>query len=65
MEAREESIIFPELTGLCSSLGCVHAIAYFCFTDKIIKYAATVETEDVVPQFRMERPVAEYYLKCL
>ncbi|MFT4651687.1 MAG: hypothetical protein ACI8YN_000390 [Porticoccaceae bacterium] len=29
------------------------------------KYADTVETEDVLQKFRMERRVADYYLKYL
>lgn len=57
MEVREESIIFSELAELCSSPGYVHVIAFLCFRDNTIKYADTVETEDVLQQFSMERLV--------
>ena len=56
-EVREESIIFSELAELCSPPGYVHAIAYLCFRDNTIKYSDTVETEDVLQQFSMERLV--------
>jgi hypothetical protein len=49
---RKESEIFSELSDLCLSPSYVHAIAYFCFRDNTIKYAAdSITPDDVLQQF--------------
>lgn len=55
--ARNESEIFSELAMLCIKPGYVHAIAYFCFRDNTIKYSGTMNTDDVLQQFSMDRLV--------
>lgn len=54
---RTEQEIFDELEELCKSPGYVHAIAYFCFRDNIIRYTGDMDVEDVLQQFSMERLV--------
>jgi len=54
---RSEQEIFDELEKLCKSPGYVHAIAYFCFRDNVIRYAGELEVDDVLLQFSMERLV--------
>ena len=55
--SRSESEIFSELAMLCVEPGYVHAIAYLCFRDNIIKYSGTMTTDDVLQQFSMDRLV--------
>ncbi|MEP1383093.1 MAG: SEC-C metal-binding domain-containing protein, partial [Paraglaciecola sp.] len=54
---RTEQEIFNELEKLCKSSGYVHAIAYFCFRDNIIRYSGEMDVDDVLQQFTMERLV--------
>lgn len=35
---RTEREIFSELETLCADPGYIHAVAYFCFRDNLIKY---------------------------
>ncbi len=46
-QVRDEPRIFEELASLCISPGYVHAIAYLCFRDNIIRYADEVTPEDM------------------
>lgn len=53
---RNEPEIFKELEQLCSSPGYIHAIAYFCFRDNVIKYSLGKATsEDFLQQSSMEK----------
>lgn len=45
-EARTEAEIFEDLQKLCRSPGYIHAIAYFCWRDNLIKFAGKQITED-------------------
>ncbi|TJV70068.1 MAG: prepilin peptidase [Mesorhizobium sp.] len=47
-EARNEAEIFEELQKLCHSPGYIHAIAYFCWRDNLIRFAGDQITEDDV-----------------
>ncbi len=39
IDARPEAEIFDDLRALCTSPGFIHAIAYFCWRDNLIRYA--------------------------
>ncbi|MGB2926611.1 MAG: SEC-C metal-binding domain-containing protein [Limnothrix sp.] len=52
---RKESDIFAELAEVCTSQGYVHAIAYLCFRDNTIKYADTMNSNDLLQQFYKNR----------
>ena len=54
---RTESEIFADLSEICASPGYLHAIAYFCFRDNIIRYGDVMTPEDVLEQFGMDRLV--------
>lgn len=56
IEARDEDEIFKELQALCNSPGFIHAIAYFCWRDNLIKYSSDKVTEsDVKHQYSHEK----------
>jgi hypothetical protein len=44
---RSEQAIFDELATLCSSPGYIHAIAYLCFRDNMIRYSGEMKPEDM------------------
>lgn len=44
---RSEQEIFDELSELCVSPGYVHAIAYLCFRDNMIRYSGEMKAEDM------------------
>ena len=46
--ARAEQDIFNELSKLCVSDGYIHAIAYFCWRDNLIRFSGENITEDDV-----------------
>lgn len=50
-----ENEIFLKLETLCSSPGYLHAIAYFCFRDNVIKYTDTMTAENLLHQFSKQR----------
>src|SRR6266481_628587 len=52
---RAEQAIFDELANLCSSPGYVHAIAYFCFRDNMIRYSGEMKAEDMQHLFAKNR----------
>lgn len=52
---RSEQKIFDDLTELCSSPGYVHAIAYLCFRDNIIRYSGELRPQDIQPLFSKSR----------
>ena len=47
-DARNEIEIFEELQKLCCSPGFIHAIAYFCWRDNILKFSGEQVKEDDV-----------------
>ncbi len=47
-EARRETEIFADLQKLCCSRGFIHAIAYFCWRDNLIRFSGDQITEDDV-----------------
>lgn len=54
--ARNENEIFAELSELCRSPGYIHAIAYFCFRDNLIRYSGEQVTEkDTAYQYSSDR----------
>lgn len=55
MKIRAEQDIFDELAKLCSSPGYVHAIAYLCFRDNMIRYSGDMKPEDMQHLFSMSR----------
>lgn len=52
---RKEQTIFAELATLCASPGYVHAIAYFCFRDNMIRYSGDMKAEDMQHLFSKSR----------
>ena len=46
--SRNETEIFDELRKLCCSPGYIHAIAYFCWRDNLIRFSGDQVTEDDV-----------------
>jgi hypothetical protein len=52
---RTEQTIFGELASLCSSPGYVHAIAYLCFRDSMIRYSGEMKAEDMQHLFAKSR----------
>jgi hypothetical protein len=54
---RSEKEIFDELAGLCTSPGYVHAIAFLCFRDNIVRYQGEMTAEDMRHMFSPEHLV--------
>jgi len=52
---RSEQAIFDELAKLCSSPGYIHAIAYLCFRDNMIRYSGEMKPEDMRHMFSKNR----------
>ena len=52
---RSEQIIFDDLAGLCILPGYVHAIAYLCSRDNMIRYSGEMKTEDMQHLFSHDR----------
>ena len=52
---RPESEIFTELEALCASPGYIHAIAYFCHRDNMIRYSGEMKPEDMRHLFSRDR----------
>ncbi len=52
---RSEQIIFDDLANLCSLPGYVHAIAYLCFRDNVIRYSGEMKSQDMQPLFSKTR----------
>jgi hypothetical protein len=48
-EARSEAEIFDDLQKLCGQPGFIHAIAYFCWRDNLIRFSGKQITEDDLP----------------
>lgn len=44
---RTESEVFQEIAALCISPGYIHAIAYFCFRDNLIKFTENLIVRDM------------------
>lgn len=55
MSMRPEQAIFDELAQLCASPGYVHAIAYLCFRDNMIRYSGEMKAEDMQHLFSKNR----------
>ncbi|WP_082528733.1 NERD domain-containing protein [Methylobacterium sp. Leaf466] len=56
LTARPENEIFDDLKKLCCSAGYIHAIAYFCWRDNLIKYFGQEITEnDLQSQYSPNR----------
>jgi hypothetical protein len=52
---REEDAIFRDLSAICASPGYVHALAYLCFRDSVIRYSDEIRAEDMEHLFSMDR----------
>lgn len=52
---RSEQAIFDELAELCVSPGYVHAVAYLCFRDNMIRYSGEMKAEDMQQLFSKNR----------
>ncbi len=57
-EARAENEIFIALRALCKSPGYIHAIAYFCWRDNLIRYRGEkIVAKDLQHQYSSEKLV--------
>ena len=52
---RSEQAIFDELAKVCSSPGYIHAIAYLCFRDNMIRYSGEMKPEGMQHMFSEDR----------
>jgi len=52
---RREEQIFGDLSALCTSPGYVHALAWLCFRDSVIRYSDEMRAEDVAHLFSADR----------
>ena len=52
---RSEQTIFDELAGICASPGYVHAVAYLCSRDNMIRYSGEMKAEDMQHLFSKSR----------
>lgn len=52
---RSEQTIFDELAGLCTLPGYVHAVAYLCSRDNMIRYSSEMKAEDMRHLFSNDR----------
>jgi len=52
---RTEQEIFLDLTQLCLSPGYVHAVAFICFKDNIVRYANEITPEDLLSKYSWDR----------
>src|ERR1017187_4153412 len=52
---KSEAEVFAELAALCQSEGYVHALAFLCFRDNIVRYAGEMKPKDMLPMFSSER----------
>ena len=52
---RAEQTIFDELASLCAAPGYVHAIAYLCHRDNMIRYSGEMKAEDMQHLFSKSR----------
>lgn len=52
---RSEQDMFDDLAKLCSSPGYVHAIAYLCFRDNMVRYSEEMKPEDMRHLFSTSR----------
>jgi hypothetical protein len=54
-QPRLEAEIFSELETVCASSGYIHAIAYFCHRDNMIRYTGKMTPKDMEHLFSRER----------
>ena len=52
---RTEQAIFDELASLCAAPGYVHAIAYLCHRDNMIRYSGEMKAADMQHLFSKSR----------
>ncbi len=52
---RTEQEVFADLSLLCRSPGYVHAIAYLCFRDNMVRYYGEISAKDILPLFSTQR----------
>jgi hypothetical protein len=52
---RKEDAIFRDLSGICTSPGYVHALAYLSFRDTVVGYSEEMTAEDMGHIFSMDR----------
>src|SRR5437763_273703 len=52
---RLEQTIFDDLAILCSSPGYVHAIAYLCFRDNMVRFSGEMKPKDMQHVFSKTR----------
>jgi len=52
---RSEADVFSDLKVLCRSDGSVHALAYLCFRDSIVRYSGGLRPKDMLPALSTDR----------
>ena len=52
---RPEQVVFEDLANICSSPGYIHAIAFLCFRDNMIRYSSELKPEDMRHMFSKDR----------
>ncbi|TWJ18920.1 hypothetical protein [Geobacter argillaceus] len=55
LQAREEKVVFSELSELCKLPGYAHAIAYFCYRENIVAYDDKMTAKDMAHLFSLTR----------
>jgi hypothetical protein len=51
---RTEDEVFRDLSGACTYPGYVHALAYLCFRDSVVRYSDEMQAEDMQHLFSMD-----------
>src|SRR4029078_10450289 len=55
---RSEAEVFSDLAALCRSEGYVHALAYLCFRDNIVRYSGALRSKDMLRLFALDRLIS-------
>jgi hypothetical protein len=54
-EMRSEADVLSDLAAICRSDGYVHALAYLCFRDSVVRYTGEMRPKDMLPIFSNDR----------
>ena len=54
-KARPEQEVFDDLAALCISPGYLHAIAFLCYRDSLVRYSGEIRAEDMQHLYSSDR----------